>query len=198
MTNVDNMRIVAITGGIGSGKSVVSRLLRNMGFAVYDCDSRAKAIMASVPVVRQQLIAQFGEQLFVGNQFNPKTLASQVFSDSSLLQKLNSIVHPAVREDLVAWARTQKGEVCFVETAILHGSGLDKVVNATWCVTAPEQVRVERVARRSGLTEAQISGRIKAQQAEETTTRCDLLIVNDGISPVLPQVMRGITILPCR
>ena len=187
------MELVAITGGIGSGKSVVARMVQVMGHEVYDCDSRAKAIMTESPEVRQQLEQAFGKDTFMADgTLNRPHLSAVAFADDDALARLNGIVHPATARDMQQWAEIQarKGAaVAFVETALLHTAGLDRLVDKVWHVTAPARVRIERVMARSGLTAEQVEARIKAQVNEDRIADGEAVLVNDGEAALLPQVL---------
>ena len=117
---------VAVTGGIGSGKSVVSRLLSIMGVPVYNCDSRAKELMESDILIRQGLVRMFGEECYdaVG-RLNRKWLASRIFVDKSAIERVNELVHPRVKADFTNWAEQQQQPIVAVETAILFESGVN-------------------------------------------------------------------------
>ena len=188
------MKLIAITGGIGSGKSVVARLVQVMGYDVYDCDSRAKALMLENDTVRQQLVDAFGKETYLDDgTLNRQHLSAVAFSDDSALARLNGIVHPATASDMQQWAQAQAGtghEVAFAETALLRTAGLDRLVDEVWHVTAPVSVRIPRVMARSGLTEGQVAERIAAQSLEETVAPGEQVIINDDDSAVLPQVLR--------
>lgn len=191
---MSRMRLIAITGGIGSGKSVVSRLVNVMGFQVYDCDSRAKQLMTQDSMVRQQLAEAFGEETYLDDgSLNRAHLSAVAFSDPNALTRLNAIVHPATATDLIRWAEEQAdagATIAFVETALLRTAGLDRVVDDVWHVTAPEQLRIDRVMTRSGLTAAQVKERIAAQRDEDTLADGEHILVNDNITPLLPQVIK--------
>jgi dephospho-CoA kinase len=184
--------LIAITGGIGAGKSVVSALLRRMGYRVYDCDSRAKALMAGDGEIQRRLTLEFGPEIVTDGVVDRRRLASIVFADRQRLLKLNAIVHKAVGDDLRRWATDEPEPPLFVETAILYQSGLDRVVDGVWEVTAPDRLRVARVVARSGLTPDEVRARIDSQRstAPRETTLPALTIVNDGVVPLLPQVER--------
>lgn len=185
---VDMMRIIAITGGIGSGKSVVSTVLRKLGYAVYDCDSRAKCLMAESEEIHRELQETFGTGVVgADGTINSQELARRVFGDAEALARLNGIVHPRVRRDVMRWAEAhaERG-VAFVETAILHESRMDEMVDEEWQVTAPLSVRVERVMKRNGMSEADVLARIGSQSSYTT----DAPIVNDGYEALLPQIMQ--------
>ena len=187
------MELIAITGGIGSGKSVVSRMMEVMGYNVYDCDSRAKGLMTGNNEVRQQLISAFGQDTYLpdGN-INRDHLSTVAFADDKALSQLNAIVHPATARDMQRWAGEQEQQgarVACVETALLRTAGLDKVVDQVWHVTAPAGIRIDRVMKRSGLTATQVEARIASQSLEDKVVDGENEIVNDGVSALLPQVM---------
>ena len=188
--------LIAITGGIGSGKSVVSKALAMMSYPVYDTDSQARRLMTADETIKQELVRAFGPSVYDDDgNLNRASLASQVFNNQEALERLNHIVHPAVIRDLERWYVSSHSQHAFVETAILYQSGLDAVVDAVWRVDAPVQVRIDRVMLRSNLTEAQVAERIRAQQSEESHTASDAVIVNDGVTPILPQIMRQLQVL---
>ena len=187
------MKIIALTGGIGSGKSVVSAMLRVMGYKVYDCDSRAKALMDCSQEIKASLVREFGvEAVSDTGVINRGYIASRVFGDDASLKRLNGIVHPAVRADLQQWAETCGKAGCrcaFVETAILQNSNLRDLIDAEWNVQAPEDVRVWRVMSRNNLPRKDVEARIKAQSSEGAGIGASI-IINDGVAAVLPQLVR--------
>lgn len=191
------MKLIAITGGIGSGKSVVSRMLQVMGYNVYDCDSRAKSLMAHDQDVRNQLTEAFGTATYQADGSINRTYLSEVaFADESSRVKLNSIVHPATARDMCRWAEEQNrhgADIAFVETALLHTAGLDRMMDDVWHVTAPAEVRIQRVMARSGLTAKQVESRIASQAAEEEVTPGEHVLVNDGDTSLLAQVQQLIS-----
>ena len=179
------MRKIAICGGIGSGKSTVCGMFAERGVAIYDSDSRAKALMSESAELRAALIAEFGEGCYKGGELNRPYLAEKVFGSEEQLAKLNSIVHPAVKADFLAWAEEQEGEFCILETAILFESGFDAVVDCSVAVLAPMPLRIERAMQRDGATREQIEARIKAQMSDdELMRRADFAIVNIHLEDV--------------
>lgn len=158
---------VGITGGIGSGKSVVSGMLRDRGVAVYTSDSRAKDIMATDEGVRKQLVERFGAEVFGSGELNRAYLAERVFSSRDELAALNAIVHPAVLADFECWAEAQEGDYVVLESAILFESGLDSRVDAVVAVMAPEELRVERAMQRDGASREDILRRIRNQMSDD-------------------------------
>ena len=188
------MKLIAITGGIGSGKSVVARLVHVMGHEVYDCDSRAKALMTENEEVRHLLIEAFGKETYHNDgTLNRQHLSEVAFGDDKALARLNGIVHPATARDMQQWGQRQAdngARVAFVETALLRTAGLDRLVDEVWHVTAPASVRIPRVMARSGLTEQQVRERIAAQSVEDALATGEHPIINDDVTAVLPQVLK--------
>ena len=173
---------VGITGGIGSGKSTVCRMLAERGVALYDADSRAKELMSTSEALRSKLIENFGADTFNADGLNRQYLAAKVFSDAEQLHLLNSLVHPAVIADFEAWAESQEGQYVVFESAILFEAGLEDRVDVVVAVMAPETVRVERVMARDGHTREQVVARIKNQMSDdERSDRAKYSIVNIDI-----------------
>jgi dephospho-CoA kinase len=179
------MRKIAICGGIGSGKSTVCGMFAERGAAIYDSDSRAKALMSESAELRAALIAEFSDGCYKGGELNRPYLAEKVFGSEEQLAKLNSIVHPAVKADFLAWAEEQEGDFCILETAILFESGFDAVVDCSVAVLAPMPLRIERAMQRDGATREQTEARIKAQMSDdELMCRADFAIVNIHLEDV--------------
>lgn len=182
-------RIIAITGGIGSGKSVVCHALRCLGYPVYDCDSRARELMNTDPEIPRRISEEIStEAINSDGTINRPKLSSIVFSNSEKLGLLNAIVHGTVRTDFINWSQSQSAQTLFVETAILYESGFNAHVNEVWEVTAPDRLRISRVKRRSGLTYDEIRQRINAQNKVRHPNH--RLIVNNGTTPLLSQIFR--------
>ena len=179
---------IGITGGIGSGKSIVSHILRIMGYPVYDTDSQAKLLM-DTPALRQQLTAVWGDSIILPNgEINRPQLSAIVFHDPTQLAQLNAIVHPAVRSHYAEWVQQQSSPIVFVESAILHQAGMDHALHYIWVVEADAEMRIERVMKRSNLTYEQIEERIKTQQPYPYNERARKLL-NDNKHALLPQIM---------
>ncbi len=180
-------RIVAITGGIGSGKSVVCHALSVMGYAVYDCDSEAKALMDSSTDIKQRIAAEISPDAINadGSICRPR-LSAIVFSAPDKLKTLNSIVHSAVRNHCISWIESQNNGTLFIETAILYESRFDSLVTEIWEVSAPRELRISRVIERSKLSRREIEKRIDAQC--KSINPAHKQIVNDGITPVIPRL----------
>lgn len=181
---------VAVTGGIGSGKSVVSRLLSIMGVPVYNCDSRAKELMESDILIRQGLVRMFGEECYdaVG-RLNRKWLASRIFVDKSAIERENELVHPRVKADFTNWAEQQQQPIVAVETAILFESGLNEVVDRVLLVWADAETCISRVEGRDGMSRQGVISRMNNQMPlDDLLLLCDYAVHNDGVEPVIPQV----------
>ena len=200
--------IVGITGGIGSGKSTIARALAARGFAVYDCDKEAKRIIAENKDVQQQITELLGPEAFTtplapsleeraGGEvsYNTAYVAQRVFAEPELLARLNAIVHPAVKKDILQHPllRRGRGERFFIESAILYEAGLDELCNRIIIVDAPEEVRLARTIARDYRGEDtpehinKVRARIRAQKnsAGLSDPRRDVLtILNDGTRSV--------------
>lgn len=186
------MKRIAIVGGIGSGKSVVSRLLSLMGYPVYDCDSNAKRLMDESEAIHRGLVDIFGPREVTPDGIDRAYIASIAFNDAEKLSRLNALVHPAVLHDFDSWAQRNGGTV-FVETAILAESGMSKSVDAVWSVEAPLEIRVERVMARNAMSREDVLRRISSQAAtipDEIPSVTHL--TNDGRHALIPQIVAAI------
>lgn len=170
---------VGVTGGIGSGKSVVCNMLCERGVEVYNCDIRAKELMSADEVIAKQLVERFGPETFVNGELNRAYLAERVFGNAEELAALNAIVHPRVIEDFEQWAQRQQGEYVVIESAILFESGIDSKVDVTVAVMAPESLRLERTMQRDGVSREQVEERMRNQLSDdERCSRSKYAIVN--------------------
>lgn len=187
---MEEARIVAIVGGIGSGKSVVSRVLKLMGYPVYDCDSKARWLMDSDEAMKTRLSGAFGPLVVVGGKIDRAALSKIVFRDSLKLRQLNSIVHPAVIADFQKWKSNRRERQLFFETAILKESGMDTVADEVWEVVAPIDLRIRRVMERNNLTETSVKERINSQSGIADVGKPLFRIQNDGKESLLSQVSK--------
>ncbi|MBQ6613663.1 MAG: dephospho-CoA kinase [Alistipes sp.] len=170
---------VGITGGIGSGKSFVADMLLKRGVAVYNSDSRAKELMASDAELQAKLIERFGAEVFGVEGLNRAYLAGRVFTSEEELKALNAIVHPRVMADFEQWAAEQAGDYVVLESAILFESGFDGCVDIAVAIMAPEELRIERVMQRDGVTKEQVEERMRHQLSdEERCNRSKYAVVN--------------------
>ncbi len=184
-------QLIAITGGIGSGKSVVARVLSNMGHEVYDCDLRAKTLMTTSPIIIQQLTERFGNNIYnLDGSINKPLLSSIIFNDHDALATVNGIVHPVVKDDLLKWHYSNQKSQSFVETAILVEAGMHTMVDEVWNVTAPTETRILRVIRRNATTRDKVLERINSQSASMSEVSVPVKnIINDGNTAILPQLI---------
>jgi len=183
--------VVAITGGIGSGKSVVSRLLRVMGTPVYDTDVQARRLMLSDPAIKEALTGLLGAEAYLADgSLNKPLLAQYLFASAQHNQQINDIVHPVVRQDLRRWVAEHPEKVVAFESAILYESGFHAEASCVWMVYAPQEARLQRVAERDGLRPEQVAQRMERQMPdEEKCRRADIVLANDGRKPLIPQVI---------
>jgi dephospho-CoA kinase len=188
------LKTIGITGGIGSGKSYVSNLLRQkFGIPVYDCDKEAKRLTAEDEEIRQRLIALVGPEVFAGGGLNKQLLADYLFADVEHASAVNAIIHPVVLKDFAEWSmvlpRQQSlpgagasgnGQCSMVglESAILYESGFNASVDYVLFVDAPEDVRLRRAMLRDNASEAQIRARMKMQRPELHRLQADFIIDN--------------------
>ena len=182
------MRLIGVTGGIGSGKSVVCRICALRGLPVYDCDSRARQLMDESDAIKAELCRVSGtDVLTCEGGVDRSLLAGLIFSSEHMRMSVNAIVHEAVRHDLASWVSGGRVNTALLESAVLHTSGLDMLVDEIWLVTAPRELRVGRVMRRSGLSRGQVEARISAQEHEFSglPRRKVRRIVNDGAVSLL-------------
>ena len=172
---------IGITGGIGSGKSYVSAIIREkFGIPVYDCDKEAKRLTASDAEIRRKLIQFVGPETFNGEELVRQHLADFLFGSEENARKVNAIIHPAVLRDFKQWARKQQQPIVALESAILFESGFNKSVDRVLFVDAPEEVRLRRAMQRDSATEQQISARMKMQQPELHRQQADYVVHNSS------------------
>lgn len=185
------MMKVGVTGGIGSGKSTVCRLFAQRGIAVYDSDAEAKRLMRDDGELRRSIEARFGAEAYRGGELDRSYLAGRVFGDPQALADLNALVHPAVVRDFEAWAARQQGDYVILESALLFDAGLERHVDKTVAVLAPEKLRVERTCRRDGSDADAVRSRIAAQSDDDTlASKADFTLVNIFEEDLEPAVVR--------
>lgn len=185
------MTKIGITGGIGSGKSVISRILKIMHYPVYDSDYWAKFLMNNDKTIYKALTDKFGSETYSSEGINRPFLAQLIFNNKENLTFVNSIVHPAVGNHFLQWAEEQQSSIVFIESAILFSSGLNKIIDKTIYVDAPQEIRLQRAILRDNATTEAISARIKNQinGDEYARTHSDYIINNDNTSLLIPQII---------
>lgn len=188
---------IGITGGIGSGKSVVSRLLEIMGVPVYISDIESKRLTRTDEYILRELSTLVGEEILVDGELNRSLLATYLFSHPDHTLAVNAIIHPRVKDDFRKWASCRHAhKIVGIESAILVEAGFKEEVDFVVMVYAPLQVRVERTVLRDGALREQVMRRIESQMNdEEKREHADLVVVNDGETPLIPQVLNLISLL---
>lgn len=183
------MKKIGITGGIGSGKTVVGRILEALHYPVYYSDERSKEIVDTDPVIRGELIKLLGTEVYLGDKLNRPFLAEKIFKDNSIRLKVNAIIHPQVRKAFAEWAENQKSELVFNEAAILFETGAYKLMDANILVSAPEEVKIHRVMLRDKIAKEVVLERMSNQWTDEQKIpMADFVIINDDVQPLLKQV----------
>lgn len=187
--------LTAITGGIGSGKSYVCRILESRGISVYDCDAAAKRLMRTSEKLQQELRQLVGQDVYTSDgQLQKRVLADFLLTSEANKQALNDVIHPAVAEDFLSSGMT------WLESAILFESGFDRRVSFDHvvCVSAPRDVRIERIMRRDNITAEKAAEWIDTQMTqEEVERRSHFVIVNDGKSDIEQQVDNMLSQIIC-
>ncbi|HEX8013589.1 MAG TPA: dephospho-CoA kinase [Flavobacterium sp.] len=189
-------KIIGLTGGIGSGKTTVANYFKEMGIPVYIADHEAKKIMQSKSII-EEIKSTFGEILFENDFLNRAKLAEIVFNDSNKLSQLNAIIHPAVKKDFQSWLQKNKNhDYVIYEAAILFESGRYKDCDIIITVTAPEEVRIERVLERDKTTREQVLSRMKMQwKDEERISKSNFVIINENLKNAKEEVVKILKIL---
>ena len=181
---------IGLTGGIGSGKTTVAQVFEKLGVPVFYADLETKKCMQSDVVLIKQLKATFGNNIYVDRMLQKDRLASIIFNDDSALQTINRLVHPAMQRVFDEWCSSQNASYVLKEAAILFESGSDKVLDKIVCVSAPDDLRKERVMKRDGIKESQVSERMSKQW--EQSRKIELAhfhILNDEKQLIIPQIL---------
>jgi dephospho-CoA kinase len=181
---------VGLTGGIGSGKSTVCNLFKCLEVPVFNADEAGRRLLSEDKDVIGQVQHIFGQEVLVGGKPDRKKIAEIVFNSPEKLAQLNAVIHPAVRKSFNTWASMQTSQYVIDEAAILFETGIYKQLDFTVLVTAPEQLRIQRVMQRDGMDEASVKSRMKNQWSDDDKRKiANFVIANDGIDPLLPRVM---------
>ena len=161
------MKIVGLTGGIGSGKTTVAKMFASLGIPVYNSDERAKELMVNSEELVNEIKSLLGEEAYSDNDLNRDYIAQRVFTDKALLNELNELVHPAVRDDFKNWAKEQQSPYVIQEAAILFENGAHEHFDQMVLVTAPKMIRLERIMHRDNVSEDNILARMNHQWEDE-------------------------------
>lgn len=185
--------IIGITGGIGSGKTYCARIFEEIGIPVYYSDDRAKQLMITSESVINAIKELLGDQAYAADgSLDRAYIASQIFSDKEKLSRMNAIVHPAVRDDFMQWGAEQLKTHAYIlqESALMYETGSYKLFSKVIVVDAPIDVRIKRVISRDNTSAADVQARIDKQlPSAEKREKADYIIENDGIQPIIPQVI---------
>lgn len=181
---------VGLTGGIGSGKSIVARIFEVLGVPVYYADEAAKNLYRTDPALRQAIIEQFGPEAYADGELNRKYISGIVFSSPEKLEILNALVHPATIKDAEKWLSAQTAPYAIKEAALIFESGSHRDLDYIIGVFAPEPLRVKRVMGRDKVTEEEVRRRMNNQVEDRIKMKlCDFVIQNDEKQLVIPQVL---------
>ena len=181
---------VGLTGGIGSGKSLISKIIRSFGFPVYDSDFEAKKLMENNFSVKQRLIENFGNDVFINGNLNKNFLSEKVFSDKDSLEKINKIVHSAVFEHFANWVKKQNSKIVFMESAIIFENSLEKHFDKVISVISPQDAKIQRVMQRSKMQRTEIEKIISNQLSNEILAqKSNFVIINNEKEALLPQIV---------
>ena len=178
------MKIICLTGGIGSGKSTVAEFLYKKGFPVYNSDTRAKELMNSSEILKAKIIDLLGVESYQDNQLNKRFVGEKIFKNHTLLKQLNAVVHPEVKKDFTNWIEQQKKnrfKYCIKESALLFESNTFNVCDSIILITASEEIRIQRIIKRDKISREQVMERIKSQLPEsQKSGLSDYVIYNEG------------------
>ena len=181
---------IGITGGIGSGKSIICDILRLHDIPVFDADKEAKLLNNSSSIIKEKLIIHFGEDIYIDNKLNRKLLSELIFKNEDNLKIANSIIHPEVANSFIEWCQNISNyNIVAIESAILIEAGFKKYIDKLITVFTPEELRIRRVANRDNTNAENIKARIKNQISEEEKIKnSDYIIVNDNSQSLIKQV----------
>ncbi|MDI3520526.1 MAG: dephospho-CoA kinase [Anaerophaga sp.] len=181
---------VGITGGIGSGKTTVCKIFESLGVPVYYADNEAKRLIEEHPRLVSGYKKLFGDEVYRNGKLNKRLVAKMIFDDSKLLNKVNALVHPVVREDFIGWVNKQRAPYVLEEAAVLLESGGHQFLDKVILVTAPVTVRIARVIKRDGVTPEEVLKRIRNQWPDEKRRRfCNYEVLSDDKHLVVPQIL---------
>jgi dephospho-CoA kinase len=182
---------VAVTGGIGVGKTLVCEIFKKLGIPVFNADFVGKQLLDSDTGIKQKIVSLFGNGIYLPNgAVNRKKLAEMVFNNQIALEKLNGIVHPVVRKNFQNWAQNQQAPYVIQESAIIFESKISGIFDKIVTVTAPFELRVTRVMKRDNVSGDKVIERMKNQLPEEEKIKqSDYIIVNSGKEMILPQII---------
>jgi dephospho-CoA kinase len=180
---------VGLSGGIGSGKTTVSKVFQTLGISVFYADDTVKDLYNTDGCLREAMINLFGPTIYEQGQLQTKVLVGFIFNDHQLLKQVNDLTHPLVLTAFNKWVETQAAPYVLLEAAILFECGMSGAMDINISISAPENIRIARVMQRNGSTEEQIRQRMSQQCSDEQrNARADYVIINDNREALLPQI----------
>lgn len=181
---------IGLTGGIGAGKSIVSKVLMSLNYPVFNSDLEAKLILTSSAEVRKEIATYFGSEAYINGELNKKLIAKRIFSDDKARLKINSIIHPRVRKAFDDFARKYNNFLVFNEAAIIFETNRESAFDKTILVTAPLELKISRIIARDKMSKKDVLARMNKQWTDEQKIPlADFIIENDEKQALLPQLM---------
>ena len=182
---------IAITGGIGSGKSLVCQVFKTLGIPIFNADAVSNQLVEHDTGLKTSIIKLFGKEAYINNNYNRKYIAHIVFNQAEKLKALNELIHPKAIEAAKQWFEKQQTPYAIKEAAILFESKAEQDIDIIIGVTAPEQIRIERVMQRIGCSKDEVIKRMQQQMPEdEKMKKCNYIIHNDNVTALIPQVLQ--------
>jgi dephospho-CoA kinase len=185
-------KIIGITGGIGTGKTIVCKIFQALGIPVFNADETAKKLVETNQILKNEIIQLLGNEAYLGEKYNRKFVAGKVFNDTRLLQKLNGLIHPKVREAAIIWIEKQKNAPFYLyEAALMKAAGDANNFEKIILVHSPLALRIARIKTRDNRTEQQIMAIINKQVSDEERQQiADYTIENDEKNSIIEQVLK--------
>ncbi len=179
---------IGITGVIGSGKSVVSKVFETFKIPVYNADFYAKELINTNPEIINDFKRRFGKSIYLGGKINKLLLSDIIFKNEKNRILVNSIVHPKVENHFQEWCDTQEGSICAIEAALIYEAGFDKFLDVVIAVESPEDIIIERICERDGISEEKAKLRVNSQQQNmELSSKSNYKIINDNNKSIILQ-----------
>ena len=194
MTHEKQQKRIGLTGGIGSGKTFIGAIFSKLDIPVFNADLEAKKCMTEDERLQQEIQNIFGEEVYKNGLLQNKVLSEIVFNDKQKLAKLNKLVHPVVKQSFETWCAKQTSEIVIKEAAILFESDSHLTLDKVICVSASEEIRIQRVINRDNISREQVIARIEKQMPQHKKEKLsDFVIINDEKELLLPQILKVIT-----
>ena len=171
--------IVGLTGGIGSGKTTVAKFFEELGVPVYNSDKKARKLMRTSKKLKKAIIELLGESAYKGKKLNKKYISDKIFNDPKLLEKMNSIVHPAVRNHFLSWKNKQEAPYVIQETALIFENEMQDFYDHIILVIAPENERIYRVTKRDDISVEQVRDRLKNQMKDSEKVKLAHYVIDN-------------------